>query len=159
MEICTLKVKVTALSNDLSSFISVFDKISSDPSDVHDCKCQTQTLKSASEVKSFVPPTIRRNPKANLDNYQKFNSVLFNLEEAAQGSPRHKRLLHDMTRAQAAFSTVDSSITNQSIRDCFRLGKYRAGMSHPRPVLIKFNRIADVSLCCLRGPQAKTSCY
>ena len=42
-------------------------------------------------------------------------------------------------------STLDSSIVPQSIRDCYRLGKFSPEASRPRPILIKFIRIAVVS--------------
>ena len=44
-----------------------------------------------------------------------------------------------------ALSPLDSSIQSQSIKDCFRLGKFSSGASRPRPILIKFVRVADVA--------------
>ena len=40
---------------------------------------------------------------------------------------------------------IDSSIRSQSVRDCYRLGKFFPGASRPRPLLVKIVRAADVS--------------
>ena len=42
-------------------------------------------------------------------------------------------------------SSLDSSIQSQSIKDSYRLGKFSTGASRPRPLLIKFVRVADVT--------------
>ena len=42
-------------------------------------------------------------------------------------------------------SSLDGSIQSQSIKDCFRLGKFSPSSSRPRPILIKFVRAADVA--------------
>ena len=42
-------------------------------------------------------------------------------------------------------SGINSSVQSQAIKDCFRLGKFNPQRSQPRPILVKFVRIADVS--------------
>ena len=58
---------------------------------------------------------------------------------------RSARLESDLTSVVTIFSALDSSIQPQSIRDCFRLGKFSPDASRPRPILVKFVRIADVT--------------
>ena len=42
-------------------------------------------------------------------------------------------------------STIDSDIQHQSIKDCYRLGKFSLQGTRPRPILIKLIRISNVS--------------
>ena len=55
------------------------------------------------------------------------------------------RFQSDLSSNVNTLSTLDSPIVPQSIRDCYRLGKFSPEASRPRPILIKFIRIADVS--------------
>ena len=46
-------------------------------------------------------------------------------------------------------SVISSLVTNfqsQALSDCYRLGKFNPLHSKPRPILVKFIRVADVSL-------------
>ena len=54
-------------------------------------------------------------------------------------------LIHVLTMTQAAFSIVDSSMSEQPIRDCFDLGRFREHISH---VLISFSSSSLGSLIC-----------
>ena len=54
-------------------------------------------------------------------------------------------LLHDLSKVGSVLTDIDGSLTSNSIKDCYRLGKYRADQEKPRPILVKFVRIEDVS--------------
>ena len=82
---------------------------------------------------------------ASYDHDSKYNVVLYGVEECRSGMPRSARLDSDLTSAISVFSALDSSIQSQSVRDCFRLGKFSPDASRPRPILVKFVRVADVS--------------
>lgn len=79
----------------------------------------------------------------NLDS--KYNVVLYGVEECRSGLSRSARFESDLSSVIDIFSALDSSIQPQSIRDCYRLGKFSPGGSRPRPILIKFVRMADVT--------------
>ena len=104
-------------------------------------------------VKSGVSPTVPSVPKisANIipstsSNYErKYNVVLYGLDECPSGLTRSGRLESDLTNISNIFSELDSSIQPQSISDCYRLGKYLRDASRPRPILVKFVRVADIS--------------
>ena len=104
-------------------------------------------------VKPGVSPTVPSVPKisANImpstsSNYErKFNVVLYGLDECPSGLTRSSRLESDLTNISNIFFELDSSIHPQSISDCYRLGKYLRDASRPRPILVKFVRVADVS--------------
>ena len=83
--------------------------------------------------------SISHNPES------KYNLVLFGVEECRPGLPRSARFESDLTSVVRVFSALDSSIQSQSVRDCYRLGKFNRGASRPRPILVKFVRAADAS--------------
>ena len=70
------------------------------------------------------------------------NVVLYGVDECPSGMSQQARFQSDLSSIVNTLSTHDSSIVPQSIRDCYRLGKFSSGASRPRPILI---RIADVS--------------
>ena len=71
--------------------------------------------------------------------------VLYGVEECRSGLSRSDRLESDLSSVVNIFSALDSSIQPQSVRDCYGLGKFSPGASSPRPILVKFVRIADVT--------------
>ena len=75
----------------------------------------------------------------------KFNAVLYGVQECPSGMSKPARFESDLTSVVSVLSSLDSSIQSQSIKDCFRLGKFSSGASRPRPILMKFVRVADVA--------------
>ena len=43
-------------------------------------------------------------------------------------------------------SSIDGSLTAASIRDFYRLGKFKPGNTHPCPLLVKFLRTFEASM-------------
>ena len=76
---------------------------------------------------------------------KKFNVVLYGVEECPSGMSISARFESDLSSAVKVFSSIHNSIEPQSIKDCFRLGKFSPGSSRPRPILVKFIRIWDVT--------------
>ena len=69
------------------------------------------------------------------------HNLIFGLRESSKGTPRHIRLTSDLTAVTATLSSLDSSITDHSIHDCFRLGKYND--SRTRPVFVRLARACE----------------
>ena len=67
------------------------------------------------------------------------------MEECRAGLSRAARLESDLSSVVNIFSGLDSSIQHQSIKDCYRLGKFSRGAARPRPILVKFVRVVDVA--------------
>ena len=82
---------------------------------------------------------------ASYDHDSKYNVVLYGVEECRRGLSRSARLESDLSSVVNVFSALDSSIQSHSVRDCFRLGKFSPDATRPRPILVKFVRVADVS--------------
>ena len=75
---------------------------------------------------------------------RKFNLLIFGVKEHDKGTPRHLRLSRDHSSAGSILSSVDESVSCDSFRDCFRLGKFHP--DHSRPLLVKLVRSHDVAL-------------
>ena len=80
-----------------------------------------------------------------LNHERKYNAILCGVNECAKGLSRLARYESDLNSVVSTLSSIDSSFQSQSIRDCSRLGKFSTNSSRPRPLLIKFVRVADVS--------------
>ena len=74
---------------------------------------------------------------------RKFNLVIFGIKESPKGTKRHVRSADDIKAASSILSSVNPEISEFSIRDCYRLGKYSE--DRHRPVLATMNRVNDVS--------------
>ena len=76
---------------------------------------------------------------------RKFNVIVYGIDECPKGTPKHARSESDLRSVISVLSKVDNSVESQSIRDVYRLGRYNSNPTHPRPILVKFIRAADVS--------------
>ena len=92
-----------------------------------------------------TPYTVNSASNVSHNPESKFNVVLYGVEECRSGLPRSARFESDLNSVVSVFSALDSSIQSQSVRDCYRLGKFFPGASRPRPLLVKFVRAADAS--------------
>ena len=85
------------------------------------------------------------NPRSNLDSERKFNIIVYGITECPKGTPKHTRLQSDLSSVVSVMAKIDNNIQPQSIKDCFRLGKFLPDRESPRPILVKLIRISDVS--------------
>ena len=71
---------------------------------------------------SFLPgkPSDYTHKNEPVSDNRKFSLAVYGLNEC----PHHSRFLQDVKSAGEVLSSVDDSVTDQSVRDCFRLGKY-----------------------------------
>lgn len=101
------------------------------------------------EHASSNPPTkppIAHTTRSNaLRTDRNLNLVIYGIQECNKGTPRHVRSADDLESVTSTLASVDASLNDFSIRDCFRLGKYNEIARTPRPILAKFNRATDVS--------------
>ena len=83
-------------------------------------------------------PVLKQEPNSD----KKF---IYGIDECPKGMTRSERLDSDLSKVVSVVSGINSSVQSQAIKDCFRLGKFNPQRSQPRPILVKFVRIADVS--------------
>ena len=76
---------------------------------------------------------------------RKYNIVVYGVGECAPGMTRSARQEADLESVTSLFSKIDRSFTSQSVRDCFRLGKFAKDGTRPRPLLVKLIRVSDVN--------------
>ena len=86
--------------------------------------------------------TMQARPNNHLD--RKYNVIVYGVNESPKGTTKHARLESDLNGAVTVLSKLDNHIQNQSIKDVYRLGKFNPVAIHPRPLLVKFIRAADV---------------
>ena len=72
---------------------------------------------------------------------RKCNLLITGILEYPEEKRRAQRILKDLDAVVSILCTLTSSITNQSIRYCYRLRKRSANQN--RPILLKFGRSYD----------------
>ena len=87
-------------------------------------------------------PTATLQAGRNVRHERKFNVVPYGMCECPSCTPISTRLEEDLTKV---ISEVDQSINSHSIKDIYQLGKYSPDNRKPRPLLVKFIRIADAT--------------
>ena len=82
------------------------------------------------------------------ENQQKrrFNLVIFGVDECPKNTPRLARISQDETSVTECFKKLVPSFLQESIRDCFRLGRYSENSAKPRPILISLTKTSEVEL-------------
>ena len=92
----------------------------------------------------MVQQTINKTSATPAARDRKCNIILYGLQECPKGTIRSVRTKQEVEKVMEIFASIDKDVGPQSIRDCFRLGKYKEPNSRPRPVLVKMNRSIDV---------------
>ena len=144
-EIASLKGTVEALKSEIAELKSS----SPLPSSAHKSSPQVPTLppprcpssEEAVEPRPAVLPQPERSPTLMERKYV----ILFGLDECPRGTSRSARLDEDLKKAIFVLSKADQSIDSNTIKDIYRLGRYTAENRKPRPLLVKFIRVADVA--------------
>ncbi len=96
---------------------------------------------SSTSLKSNHPNDSATRGVSDLD--RKFNIVVYGIKECVTGQNRHSRLIQDSNEVASTISSIDSNISESSIRDCTRLGKFSSDRC--RPILAKLSRSCEVS--------------
>jgi len=76
---------------------------------------------------------------------RKFNVVIYGIKENPSGIPRSARTKSDIDSSLHILKEANNDITEHSIRDCLRLGKFSSQRPKPRPLLVKLSRAIDVN--------------
>ena len=84
-------------------------------------------------------------PRGILPGERRFNVVIHGVKESQENVPRYQRNKCDLDKSLDILTTVNDDINSFSIRDCFRLGRFRKGLTRPRPLMVKLNRAVDVA--------------
>ena len=80
-------------------------------------------------------------PPKDLNPDRRFNVVVYGIKESPPNTSRYNRSQNDLKELNEALPDIDLA----SIKDFFRLGKFKTGQIRPRPILLKFLRVLDVT--------------
>ena len=162
-ELSTLKAAIATLNEELTAVKNQLSNSQPSPSTTTPSSSFTTSNQADSKAASEIPRDIPLQPQhiQQQGTYpqvqysrqpdKKFNVVIYGIEECPKGTPKHERFNRDLENIMTVISSVDtdSSIQPQSIRDHFRLGKFKNSSQtqqcRPRPILVRFIRSADVS--------------
>ena len=84
---------------------------------------------------------------------------MYGIDENPPNTKRHARLKNDIKAFHDALVSASIQIEPSAIKDCFRLGQYKSGSDHPRPLLIKFLRSTDATYLLTSKTQLKHPIY
>ena len=129
-----LKKEISLLKKSVSSLV-----LSTAPATTSQDQTEKQSYASVAAPSSESGTVQHNNPD------RKYNIVVYGIDECPKGLNKSDRFNYELTNVVSTMSKIDSSFNSQSIKDCFRLGKYSAQQKQPRPILVKFIRITDVS--------------
>ena len=98
----------------------------------------------ASPISTTPNPSNRsKNSKRQANPERKFNIVIYGLKESPKGTPKYNRICNDVKSVSESINSLCPELTEQSVCDCVRLGKY--SIERSRPVLVKLARSCDAS--------------
>ena len=145
-EILNLKSVISNLSSDLAALKKA------DADHTRQAKDKAPTYRDAvanrsTKIGQVSPSRNSANderPVPKTRNDKKFNLVFHGINECTKGTHFIERAKKDHKAISSILQGLDSSLTNVSIRDTIRLGKYNPTSLRPRPILTRFNEVGDV---------------
>ena len=107
----------------------------------------SNTLTSAPGISYSQPSSLQVNKSSSITQStdRKFNLVIFGIDESPNGTNRSDRAKFEVDSTVSILTKINANINPTSIRDCFRLGKYKQNPRRPQPILVKLNRAMDVA--------------
>lgn len=71
--------------------------------------------------------------------------MVYDISECPSGTSVQERVKRDLDSTIPTLTKLNPEINPSSIRDCFRLGKYKPNPSHLYAILMKLNHSIDVT--------------
>ena len=131
-ELSSLKARITSLET---------SSVSHTPETVNNSVSSSLTT----TVRAVSPTNSGPNQKASHTD-RKLNLVFYGIPECPTGTSFHEQLESDCNAVLSFANSTDSvPLPTNTIKDCFRLGKYQQSSQVPRPLLVKFNSVKTVN--------------
>ena len=156
-EVSDLRTQVSSLSSHVTQSISLSTELERVGESLAQFTSSMEVLKSksgssdVSTADGIVHPTpvsprqsLLPHTRPESHESRRGNLVISGIPECPQGTRKAERLVQDQASVAAVLSSVSPSVTSQSIRDLFRLGKYKA--DRHRPILVKLHKYWDASI-------------
>ena len=107
--------------------------------------CQTFLHSRSQSSRSPPEPPTRNKPHLSSDSSnanRKYNIVIYGVDENPECTSRHLRLSKYMESVTSTLQSLDPKVTEHSICDSFRLGKYDS--TRHRPLLVKLASVSNI---------------
>ena len=69
--------------------------------------------------------------------------MVYGISECSNGTKRPDRVKHDIQSSVSILSKLNDDIQANSVRDSFRLDKFKKNQTCPLPLLLKLNQVID----------------
>jgi len=144
---CRLSEQISLVEELRDEIKSLKAKLSDSPvstNPVPEGQRSTESIQSKSipDKSSCISPTQADNSNSP---DRKFNVVIYGVKENPANTPRATRSKTDIASCVEILTQTNNEITHHSIRDCFRLGKFKSSNARPRPILVKLTRSFDAN--------------
>ena len=141
-EIALLKDNLAALTSEIASIKTQLS--SAKPPNQPQQSQLSSSESSNSEERTPSSPTHTSSDKHEFDRLEgKFNLVVYGIPESPKGTKPNSRLAKDIENMVPILADLCPPISDQSIRDCVRLGRYTENKN--RPILVKLSRACDAA--------------
>ncbi len=135
--------KLLSQAKQLTNMMQVINALQSEIAELKHNKISADTEVLQTQVSAEPPRQETRSITAKSTEDRKFNIVVYGLKECVEGTKRHERLNNDTESAVIALKPTNSNVSDNSIKDCIRLGKYDTKRTRPRPLLVKMSNARD----------------
>ena len=105
---------------------------------------------------SNIPANKKPNTSSISPSDRKFDILLYGIQECPSTQTRPQHMKSDLQNALQELSSLNDSINANSIKDIFRLGKFKKDQNRPRPLLIKFLCATDAFSVLANSNQLKS---
>ena len=106
---------------------------------------------------STYPKTSVSTNRHTTDYERKYNITVHGVPENPHGIHWTTHASKDLNTVSSIISTIDNSITTNSIRDCYHLEKYSGTNKRPHPVLVRLYRSHDAQIILSKRSSLKGS--
>lgn len=148
VELNSLKQTVDLLTSDIATLKAQIpvtisnNNLSNEPTAN---QSQKSTVGKSKASTSLIPTSKISNNMSVFNADRKLNLVLYGLKENPEKTPKLERLQKDLDNVLSVFASINVKVEANSIKDCYRLGKFNPTRSKPRPIMVKFLRSLDTS--------------
>ena len=145
-----IEEKLTKSVVDLNSRFEQFNKqltaAATQPTALQSKGTQMSTVTPQNSSGTYNQPApVSKFTVSNNFTDRKFNVVVYGIKESPTGTQRSSRTKSDIDSCVNILNKANGDISDLSIRDCLRLGKFNSSRTKPRPLLVKLSRAFDVA--------------
>ncbi len=127
------KLEIEDLKNQVAQLRSILEERLSPAAIFSSSTSILPSISYAAALKSSS--SVERTQPSFVNSDRKFNVVMYGTNECPEGMYKPQRVPQDHESVTDVIKTLDDTLDKQSVRDCFRLGRY--SKDKQRPILVK----------------------